>query len=93
MPESSGSREGDGGGGGGSSRFARLLPPTHIQKVGTRLELEVEAKQDSEDGGGQVSPARTPKYFQRHSLDLAICLHPYITAVNRNYSEEQKNLG
>ena len=69
MPESSGSREGDGGGGGSNSRFARLLPPTHIQKVGTRLELEVEAKQDSEDGGGQVSSARTPKYFQRHSLD------------------------
>ncbi len=32
------------------SRFARPLPPTHIQKVGTRLELEVEAKAD----GGPV---------------------------------------
>ena len=63
MPESSGSRE-DEGGGSSSSRFARLLPPTHIQKVGTRLELEVEAKQQSsEDGGGQVSSARTRTYF------------------------------
>ena len=57
MPESSGSQEGEGGsGGGGSSRFARLLPPTHIQKVGTRLELEVEARQNTADGdGGPVS--------------------------------------
>ena len=57
MPESSGSREGQDGGGGSSSRFARLLPPTHIQKVGTRLELEVEARQNDADGGegGPVS--------------------------------------
>ena len=52
MPGSSGSQEGkDGNGEGGSSRFARLLPPTHIQKVGTRLELEVEAKADGGEGG------------------------------------------
>ena len=57
MPESSGSREGQDGGVGSSSRFARLLPPTHIQKVGTRLELEVEARQKDADGGegGPVS--------------------------------------
>ena len=56
MPESSGSRDGEEaeGGGGSSSRFARLLPPTHIQKVGTRLELEVEAKQNAD--GGEVGP-------------------------------------
>ena len=59
MPESSGEADG----GRADSRFARLLPPTHIQKVGTRLELEVEAKQDSEDGGGQVSSTHTRTYF------------------------------
>ena len=46
MPESSGEAD---GGGRADSRFARLLPPTHIQKVGTRLELEVEAR-DNIDG-------------------------------------------
>ena len=45
MPESSGEADG----GRADSRFARLLPPTHIQKVGTRLELEVEAR-DNIDG-------------------------------------------
>jgi hypothetical protein len=60
MPASSGSGTGDIP--AVDSRFSKWLPPTHIQKVGTRLELEVQAKEEGLDD----KKVRCRKFHRKH---------------------------
>ncbi len=44
--------------GGKLPSLSRPLPPTHIQKVGTQLELEVVVKEEKGDGDSKLPVSR-----------------------------------